>query len=156
MFTCSAAHRPQYILCPVQYATILGAISALCCRGYIIHWTHVMLLHYDDVIKWKTFPRIWPFVRRIHRSPVNSPHKGKWCGALVFSLICAWINGWVNNREAGDLRRHHTHYDVSVMTYISGDASLALWQGNCVITADPIKQSRLYDTHRSISDHNKT
>ena len=24
-----------------------------------------------------------------------------------FSLICVWINGWVNNREAGDLRRHH-------------------------------------------------
>ena len=30
-------------------------------------------------------------------------------------LICAWINGWVNNREAGDLRRHRTHYDVTVM-----------------------------------------
>ena len=39
-----------------------------------------------------------------HRSPVNSPHKGQWRGALMFSLICAWINGWVNNREAGDLR----------------------------------------------------
>ena len=35
----------------------------------------------------------------------NSPHKGQWCGALMFSLICVWINGWVNNREAGDLRR---------------------------------------------------
>ena len=31
---------------------------------------------HDDVIKWKHFPRYWPFVRRIHRSPVNSPHKG--------------------------------------------------------------------------------
>ena len=31
------------------------------------------------------------------------------------SLICAWINGWVNNREAGDLRRHRAHYDVIVM-----------------------------------------
>ena len=48
-------------------------------------------------------------------SPVNSPHKGQWCGALVFSLICAWINGWVNTREAGDLRRHRAHYDVTVM-----------------------------------------
>ena len=28
----------------------------------------------DDVIKWKHFPRYWPFVRGIHRSPVNSPH----------------------------------------------------------------------------------
>ena len=47
--------------------------------------------------------------------PLNSPHKGQWRGALVFSLICVWINGWVNNREAGDLRRHRGHYDVSVM-----------------------------------------
>ena len=43
---------------------------------------------YGDVIKGKDFPRNWPFVRGIHRSPVNSPHKGQWCGALMFSLIC--------------------------------------------------------------------
>ena len=49
--------------------------------------------------------------------PVNSPHKGQWRGALMFFLICAWINDWVNNREAGDLRRHRGHYDVSVMTW---------------------------------------
>ena len=49
------------------------------------------------------------------RSPVNSLHKGQWRGALMFSLICVWINDWVNNREAGDLRRHRGHYDVNVM-----------------------------------------
>ena len=70
---------------------------------------------HDDVIKWKHFQRYWPFVRGIHRSPVNSPHKGQWRGALVFSLICVWINGWVNNREAGDLRRYHAHYVIIVM-----------------------------------------
>ena len=70
---------------------------------------------HDDVIKWKHFPRYWPFVRGIHRSPVNSPHKGQWRGALMFTLICARINGWVNNREAGDLRRYRAHYDVIVM-----------------------------------------
>ena len=50
-------------------------------------------------------------------SPVTgeSPHKGRWRGALMFSLICAWRNGWVNNREAGDMRRHQAHYDVIVM-----------------------------------------
>ena len=50
-------------------------------------------------------------------SPVTgeSPHKDRWRGALMFSLICAWINGWVNYREAGDLRRHSTHYDVTIM-----------------------------------------
>ena len=68
-----------------------------------------------DVIKSKHFPRYWPFVLGIHRSPVNSPHKGQWHGALMFSLIFVWINDWVNNREAGDLRRYHTHYDVTVM-----------------------------------------
>ena len=47
-------------------------------------------------------------------------HKGQWRGVLMFSLICAWINGWINNREAGDLRRHCAHYDVIVM-YILWD-----------------------------------
>ena len=46
---------------------------------------------------------------------VKSPLKGQWRGALMFSLIWTWINGWVNNREAGDLRRYRAHYDVSVM-----------------------------------------
>ena len=68
--------------------------------------------------KMECFPRYWPFVRGIHRSPVNSLHKGQWRGALMFSLICAWIIGWVNNRKAGDLRRHRAHYDVTVMCYI--------------------------------------
>ena len=77
----------------------------------ILSWAH------DDVIKWKQFPRYWPFVRGIHRSPDNSLHKGQWRGALMFSLICVWINGWVNNREAGDLRRYRAHYEVNVMSH---------------------------------------
>ena len=64
-----------------------------------------MPLH-DDVIKWKHFPRYWPLVRGIHRSPVNSPHKGQWRGALMFC------------REAGDLRRYRAHYDVIVMSLL--------------------------------------
>ena len=66
----------------------------------------------------ETFSAYWPFVWGIHRSTVNSPHKGQWRGNLMFSLICAWINGWVNNREAGDscsLWRHRARYDVTVM-----------------------------------------
>ena len=77
----------------------------------------VVLLFHEDVIEWKHFPRYWPFVRGIHLSPVNSPPKGQCSGALVFSLICSWINGWVNNGEAGDLRRHRAHYDVAVMRF---------------------------------------
>ena len=74
---------------------------------------------HDDVTKWKHFPRYWSFVRGIHRSPVNSPHKGQWRGALMFTLICARINGWVNNREAGDLRRNRAHYDVIVINKVT-------------------------------------
>ena len=44
----------------------------------VLPWGH------DYVIKWKHFPRNWPFVRGIHRSPVNSTHKGQWRGADVF------------------------------------------------------------------------
>ena len=46
---------------------------------------------------------------------LNSPHNGQWRGALMFSLIWAWINGWANNRDAGDLRSHRANYDVTVM-----------------------------------------
>ena len=75
---------------------------------------HYDVIHYD-VIKWKHFLRNWSFVRGTHSSPMNSPHKGQWRGALMFSLICSWKRGWVNNGEAGDLRCHRTHYDVTVM-----------------------------------------
>ena len=71
----------------------------------------------DVIIKWKHFLCYWPFVQGIHRSPVNSPHKGQWCGALMFSLICTWMNGWVNNREAGVLRCHHAHNDITIMVH---------------------------------------
>ena len=77
-----------------------------------------MLPEHHDVIKWKHFPHYCPFVQGIHWSLVNSPHKGQWHGNLMFSLICAWINGWVKNHEASDLRRHHTHYDVIVMIFL--------------------------------------
>ena len=66
-------------------------------------------------MKWKHFPVYWPFVQGIHRLPVNSPHKGQWRGAIIFPLNCAWTNTRANNREAGDLRRHRAHYDVTVM-----------------------------------------
>ena len=78
-------------------------------------YSYYLLNNHDDVIKWKHFPRYWTFVREIHRSPVNFPHKGQWRRALMFALICVWINSWVNNSEAGNLRRYRAHYDVIVM-----------------------------------------
>ena len=104
-------------------------------------WPHfpIVLLHYlrsavnDDVIKWKHFLRYWPFVRGIHRSSVNFLHKGQWRGALMFSLICARTNdGRANNREAGDLRRHRGHHDVTVMARLNSDDEaciMKLYQG---------------------------
>ena len=112
-----------------------------------------IMLNHDDVIKWKHFPHYWPFVRGIHRSPVNSPNKGQWRGALdVFFDLSKQSWGWwfetpsdslwrhCNvcepgckwwHREAGDLRRHRTHYDVIVM-YVSLDVNddtvrLVIW-----------------------------
>ena len=87
----------------------------------------VMWGAHDDAIKWKHFPRNRPFVRGIHRSPVNSPHKGQCRGALMFSLICVGINGWVNNLEAGDLRRYRAHYDVILVVY---SEKLSKWYNN--------------------------
>ena len=102
-------HQDIYIMARLAFfsVTLLIVVS----RGN--QWN----MHHDDVIKWKHFPRYWLFVRGIHRSSVNSPHKGQWRGALMSSLTCAWINGWVSNREAGDLRRHRAHYDVTVMAF---------------------------------------
>ena len=79
---------------------------------------------HQDILTWwrhqmEPFSRYWPFVWGIHRSPVNSPHKGQWRGALMFSLICVWIKGWVNNREPGDLRCYRAHYDFTVMIHLS-------------------------------------
>ena len=85
-----------------------------------VKYVHSTIMHcfvvHGNVIKWRHFSHYWPFVRGIHRSPVNSPHKGHWGGALMFPLICAWNNSQVNNREAGDLTRHRAHYDFIVMS----------------------------------------
>ena len=94
-------------------------------------WAIIQILTHDDVSKWKHHPRYLAFVWGIHRSPMNSPHKGQWRGVLVFSLICAWINGWVNNRDAGDLKRHGAHYDVTVMPSYTADPS-PLAQHPCI------------------------
>ena len=70
--------------------------------------------NHDDVIKWKHFPRYWPFVLGIHRSTVKSPQRPVTRSFDV--LFDVRLNKQLSNtREAGDLRRHRAHYDVSVM-----------------------------------------
>ena len=102
----------------IWYLTTLTSGMRQLTRSSLIQIRHRTWTSHDDVIKWKHFPRYWPFVRGIHRSPVTSPHKGQWRGTLMFSLICARINCWVNHREAGDLRRNRAHYDVIVMVLV--------------------------------------
>ena len=107
-----ASHLVMLVLGAIYTSTWKWNVK-LKVRGCSVDWeVSVDTRDHDEVIKWKHFSRYWPFVRGIHRSPVNSPHKGQWRGALMFSLICA-----LNKRtvEAGDLRCHRAHYDVIVM-----------------------------------------
>ena len=111
------------LLCYMTESNIITENGELLWYQRYCHWWHHRLSKIQlsgfqaDVIKWKHFPCYWPFVRGIHRSAVNSTHKGQWRGVLIFSLICTWINGWVNNRKAGDLRRYRAHCDVIVMQW---------------------------------------
>ena len=59
------------------------------------------------------------YMQGIHQSLVNSPHEGQSLGASMFSLICTWINSWVNNPKAVDLRHHCAYYDVTVMIFVN-------------------------------------
>ena len=71
---------------------------------------------HDDIIKWRHFQRYWSFVRRIHQWPGDSL-QGQWHGTLDVFFDLPPNKCWANNREAGDLRRHHGHYDVIVMRW---------------------------------------
>ena len=101
-----ANHIPQNTVDVITHPFLIswsmlvnGTPCVTCWKTFLV--SHFWLCHLfnedtDDVIKWKHFPRYWPFVRGIHRSPVNSPHKGQWRGTLMVFFICVWINGWVN------------------------------------------------------------
>ena len=91
----------------------------------ICHWLKGVLLsdrwntrswsfvRHDDVIKWKYFPSSCPFVGGIHRSSVNSPHKGQWHGAFTWCFL--WS---VNKRPSKPSRcrwfeTHRAHCNVN-------------------------------------------
>ena len=118
---CGSTNREFCLSLSITWTCVLARCNVYWILCTVVQWwLHEMETFHDDVIKWTHFPRYWPFVRGIHRSQVNSPHKDQWPGALMFSLIFVWINNWVNNREAGDLRRHRSHYDVTVMFRVTG------------------------------------
>ena len=84
------------------------------CNNFAEHHS-LRWIDHVDVIEWTHFPHHWNYAREIQRSPVNSIHKGQWRRALMFSLICTWTNCRVNNGDAGDLMRHRTYYNFTVM-----------------------------------------
>ena len=97
---------------PTAYFNSLFRLTAnryqsSCGCGLIVNswWRHQM----------EAFSALLAFCAGNSPVPVNSPHKGQWRRAFMFSLIWTSTNGSVNNREAGDLRRHRAHYDVIVM-----------------------------------------
>ena len=79
----------------------------------------------------ETFSAYWPCMKGIHQSPVDSPHKGRWSQTLMFSLICAWTNGWTNNQDAGDRRHHHAQWrhcnEVGSTLYYKSAARWDVW-----------------------------
>ena len=98
----------------------------LCC-SLQTQYMYMQLVQYMHQAWWRhqmeTSSVSLAFVRGI-RWPMNF--------AALFSLICAWTNGWVNNRDAGDLRRHRAHYDcngisVAVMLIAHSCVSRYLW-----------------------------
>ena len=96
---------------PYQYMTVthLPASRHFYWTILLTWWRHQM----------ETFSALLAFCAG--NSPVNSPHKGQWCRALMFSFICVWINVLrVNNRGVGDLRSYRGHYDVTAMISSSG------------------------------------
>ena len=129
--------------------TLLSLLTHVCIRECGNHWLH------DDVIKWKHFPRYWPFVRGIHRSLIWSffdlrPNKWlskQWCGWWFVTLSsplwrhCNWILAchlddnvmtWKLSVLLAicDLWRYPAHYDVIVIKYWLVTLMTMSWHGN--------------------------
>ena len=100
----------------VQAETLVRSLSSTY-RITLHRYSKITFIH--TWAKWwrhqmKTFYALLAIGEGNPRSPADSPHKGQWRGALMLSLICAWTNGWANDQDAGDMRRHRAHYDVTV------------------------------------------
>ena len=98
------------------YGTYLGHLQKAWC-GY--NTAHITKFYEFEKSWWRhqmeTFSALLTLCAG--NSPVSCefPSQRSVTRSLDVSLICAWINAWVNNREAGDLRLHRGHYDVIVM-----------------------------------------
>ena len=100
------------------------AIFVSLLHGLTLSWKHTFTIWPFYHTPWwrhqmETFSALLAICAGNSPVPVNSPHKGQWRGVFMFSLICARINGCVNNCEAGDLRLHRVHFDVIIMLLAS-------------------------------------
>ena len=127
----------------VSLSQILGSVMRIFCfRRQRIYDSHMMTSSNGNISR-VTGP-LWG---------ESTGHKGQWRGALLFSLICAWTNGWANNPDAGDLRRLRTHCDVIVMNrchFVSEHGAMKHTQlldiyvclGSVYITPKELKENR--------------
>ena len=114
---------------PIGWAHTQNDLCPMAHLWWVVMWVQVLIC----VQEWNSVVSGWrhqmeTFSALLAMCAGNSPHKGQWCGALMFSLICVWINGWVNNREAGDLRRYRAHYDVIVMMSFPNRNDWSWWR----------------------------
>ena len=99
--------KHRFALQDLSFSNNLCHIQRHCAIWFKSWWRHQM----------ETFSALLAICAGNSPVSVNSPHKGHWRGTLMFSLISAWINDWVNIRAAGDLRRNRTHCDVIVILH---------------------------------------
>ena len=104
------------------YFRVVVSFIDLKWRYFIIIRRQSYKIYWHKISRWRhqmeTFSALLTICAGNSPVPGEFPvHKCQWHGALMFSLICVWINSWVINREAGDLRRYRAHYGVIVMCY---------------------------------------
>ena len=120
---------------------------------FLIVWIHKEPgQHQPETSNENNFPLNWPFVRGIHRSPVDSSHKDQRREALMFSLICALTNGWSNNPDVGDLGRHCAHQDVTVMQFLQKYPILSIKMNTSRFLLSTFAKMRFY-AHVAVSLH---
>ena len=142
-----------------KYPLVFGDRSGLCLQMAVdTFWNHALIPSFADIVnafltevgfnmmtssKGNIFRFTGPLCREFTGHRWIPLPKGQWLRALMFSLICVLKNSWVNNHEAGDLRRHRAHYDVIVMnplnpsdTYMPSLVQMMAWHqpGKSILT----------------------
>ena len=101
MSTCvRLKHIPYTYTAPLKSGAIVYGANIQMLSANNTKGTAFYMCTEDAVIKWKHLPRYWPFVRGIHRSPVNSPHKGPLTRSfgVFFDLR---LNKWLSKQSWG-------------------------------------------------------